>query len=475
MRIKSFLPLILLLGMTGCALNNDNSIQTKTIQKEGQERFGTGNPKILNESKDGQSGLLYINSLENGVSLKSHLRTKPGITVIKHNTQDESHYHEHEVTVRFKEIPHKPELAAILMEIDGTILKDFDHTMVFRSKTLSTSDLLQYFNKHVKTAFAEPNYIYMQNEAEPNDSLYKRKYQWNLPAIQTEGGWTISKGSRDVVIAVVDTGVDLGHPDLRNRIMKGYNVVSKNFNPDDDNGHGTHVAGIIASETNNLRGIAGITWYNRIMPIKVMNEKGYGNAFDVARGIIWAADHGADVINLSLGNYQPSAVMHEAVKYAFKRNVVITTAAGNDNTDQPSFPAAYPEVLCVSAVDYNGKRASFSNYGEYVDVTAPGVDIPSTYFHSQYAALSGTSMASPHAAALAGLMKSKNRGLKNYEIMKIMKSSSYDLGQKGTDPYYGDGLIDIKSALQNVRSQAPAKHAQHEGIWGNIKKTFKIR
>ncbi len=135
----------------------------------------------------------------------------------------------------------------------------------------------------------------------------------------------------------MDTGVDLNHPDLKNRLIEGYNVLENNHYPDDDNGHGTHVAGIIASETNNEQGVAGITWFNKIMPIKAMEAKGYGTTFDIAKGIIWATDHGADVINLSLGNYQPSALMKQAVDYAYKKNVVMIVAAGNDNSKQPSY------------------------------------------------------------------------------------------------------------------------------------------
>ncbi|MBM7693896.1 subtilisin family serine protease [Peribacillus deserti] len=434
-------------------------------------RFSAAHSRIL--SQDDNRDMLHINSLEEGISLKNELRRNPHITLVKHNIQDESHYHEHEATVKFKKHPNRQELEEMLAKINGKVIKTFNHTIVFRSTSKNTSELLQYFNHLDNVEFAEPNYIYMQNEANvPNDSLYRRQYQWNLPVIQTEEGWDITRGSENVVIAVVDTGVDLDHPDLKRRITRGYNVIARNSSPDDDNGHGSHVAGIIASETNNLRGIAGLTWYNKIMPIKVMNEKGYGNAFDVARGVIWAADHGADVINLSLGNYQPSAVMQEAVQYAFDRDVVITTAAGNDNTDQPSFPAAYPEVICVTAVDYNGNRAEFSNYGEYVDVAAPGVDIPSTYFHKQYAALSGTSMAAPHVAALAGLIRSANPDLKNTKVMSIISKCSYDLGNKGYDPYFGSGLIDIRNSLQQV--EKPRK-PQRESFWDELRNAFDIR
>lgn len=170
--------------------------------------------------------------------------------------------------------------------------------------------------------FAE--YLYLQNQIGlPNDLLYREQCQWNLSAIQAEAGWDITKGDEHIIIAVIDTGVDLDHPDLRRRITNGYNVLLNNNFPDDDNGHGTHVAGIIASETNNHEGVAGITWYNKIMPIKAMGVEGHGTTFDIAKGIFWAVDHGADVINMSLGNYQHSSLLKGAFDYAYSKNIVI--------------------------------------------------------------------------------------------------------------------------------------------------------
>ncbi|PLT35420.1 S8 family peptidase [Bacillus sp. V5-8f] len=462
--ITGFVVLLVAIGITmmmrGDGENNEQNRRVNPLSE--------ANLRILNDRTN--KDLLHINSLEDGISLKSHLRSHPEISIIKHNASDESHFHEHEVSVKFKHYPDKKELNEINKRIQGQIIKTYNSTIIFRSKRLYTDELLQYFNHQDYVDYAEPNYIYLQNEATiPNDSLYRRRYQWNFPAIQAEEGWEITRGRKDVIIAVVDTGVDLDHPDLRRRLTAGYNVVSNTHNPDDDNGHGTHVAGIIASETNNLRGVAGLTWYNKIMPIKAMAAKGYGNAFDIAQGIIWATDHGADIINLSLGNYQPSAVMHEAVQYAYKKGVVITVAAGNDNTDQPSYPAAYPEVLTVAAIDFQGNKAPFSNYGEHVDVAAPGVEIPSTYFHKQYAALSGTSMASPHVAAQAGLIKSQNPDLKNTEIMNVIRTTSYDLGPSGFDPFYGSGIIDIQESLRSVKKP---ENQQRAGFWEELKRLF---
>lgn len=154
-------------------------------------------------------------------------------------------------------------------------------------------------------------------------------------------------------------------------------------------------------------------------------------------------DHGADIINISFGNYQPSSLLKEAIDYAYNKNVVLISAAGNENTMQPS--SCHPEVLSVSAVDYIGRRASFSNYGDYIDFAAPGVQIPSTYFNKQYAALSDTPMASPHVAGLVGLILSANPDLTNREVINIIKNSAYDLGTPRNDSDFGSGLIDVKN------------------------------
>lgn len=231
----------------------------------------------------------------------------------------------------------------------------------------------------------------------PNDLLFSQ-YQWNLPVIETNRGWDLSKGSEDVIIAVIDTGVDLQHSDLDGQLVEGYNIVEKDKQPLDDVGHGTHVAGIIGALVNNGEGVAGVSWYNKIMPVKALDGSGSGTTYAVAEGIIWATDHGAKVINMSLGNYADSQFLHDAVKYAYDRDVVLVAASGNDNTERPGYPAAYPEVLAVAATDSNQKRAEYSNYGDYIDVAAPGTNIASTFPGNQYAALSGTSMASPHAA-----------------------------------------------------------------------------
>ncbi|WP_219836320.1 S8 family peptidase [Paenibacillus sp. R14(2021)] len=363
-----------------------------------------------------------------------------------------SHYHMNEVVVRFGTSPTPDDLARIKRDIKALSMKKLGYTYVFRSRAMEADDMMRYFKANWRVAYVEPHYLYMTNDTGasadliPNDALYSQ-YQWNLPVIETEKGWGVSKGSEQVLVGVLDTGVQADHPDLKGKLAPGTNLVDANSPPNDDVGHGTHVTGIIAASVNNGEGVAGLTWYNKVVPIKVLDASGAGSTYSVAEGVIWAADHGIKVINMSLGNYAQAQFLHDAIKYAYERDVVLVAASGNDNTSRPGYPAAYPEVLAVASTNADGTRSPFSNYGDYVDVAAPGMTIASTYPGSQYAALSGTSMASPHAAALAALIRSINPDLSNVEVMDIMRKSAKDLGTTGKDKYFGYGQIDIDRAL----------------------------
>lgn len=373
-----------------------------------------------------------------------------------------SHYHIRDAVVHVRKQLSKHDIDKINRDINMESVQQIGDTYVFRSKTLETKVLMQYFEQNWNPEYVEPHYLYLTNDnnkatstTAPNDALYS-KYQWNLPSIKAEAGWTVSTGDEGVVIAVLDTGIQSNHPDLKGRTVKGMNIVNKDAAPNDDVGHGTHVAGIIGASVNNGEGVAGVSWFNKIMPVKVLDNSGAGSTYSVAQGIIWAVDNGAKVINMSLGNYAQADFLHDAIKYAYDRDVVLVAASGNDNTERPGFPAAYPEVFAVAATNNKKEKASFSNYGDYIDVAAPGDSIASTYPGSQYAALSGTSMASPHVAALAGLIRSVNPDLTNKEVMEIMRVSARDLGTSGKDIYFGYGEIDVDKALHAAATYSSA-------------------
>ncbi len=293
---------------------------------------------------------------------------------------------------------------------------------------------------------AEPNY-YLKVLGEPNDTYFDS--QWGLFRIQAPEAWNITTGS-DIVIAIIDTGVDFSHPDLDEKIVPGYDFVNDDPDPSDDHGHGTHVAGIAAAETNNGLGIAGISWEAKALPLKCFDADGLGTVFDAANGIEWAVDQGAKIINMSFGSQYPSSILEETVNYAWEKGLVLVAAAGNGGSDILHYPAAYENVISVSATDQNDNKAEFSTYGRHISVAAPGVNILSTT-PDGYQSWSGTSMACPHVVGLAALIWSvDSSSLTNTEVRGIIEQTVDDLGDPGWDQYYGHGRINALRALYAV-------------------------
>lgn len=287
------------------------------------------------------------------------------------------------------------------------------------------------------------------------DPMYSEQYSIKL--IQAEEAWKINEGNSKIKIAVLDTGVDVTHPDLKDKIVTGKNMFDPSKPPMDDNGHGTHCAGIAAAVIDNNEGIAGVAPKCSIMPVKVL-KAGSGTDDTIAEGIVWAADNGANVITMSLGLYRSSKPIEDALQYALDKGVTITASAGNNNDENTiHLPSTYPGVIEVAAVDENDKKASFSNYGKMMSVAAPGVKIISTLptYPTQkpvnYGKLSGTSMAAPHVAGLVGLILSQKPDLKPAEVKKLLESTSKDLGDKGWDKYFGAGRIDALEALKAIQ------------------------
>lgn len=233
--------------------------------------------------------------------------------------------------------------------------------------------------------FVEPNYLFFsQAEVTPNDPYYPE--QWHYSLINLPAAWSITKGSSLTVVAVIDTGVRFDHPDLQGVFYdEGYDFIDDDPDPTDPGmsydgkiiSHGTHVAGTIAALTNNSQGVSGVCWGGsgiRILPIRVLDDSGIGTSFDVARGIVYAVEHGAKVLNMSLGSPSDSSIIRDAIKYAYDNDVVVVCAAGNDNGSL-RYPAKYPETIAVGAVRLDKERAWYSNYGPELDVVAPGGDL----------------------------------------------------------------------------------------------------
>lgn len=248
-----------------------------------------------------------------------------------------------------------------------------------------------------------------QEPTPPNDSRFAE--QWGLPVVGLPEAWAAVPSNRTVIVAVIDSGVCLNHPDLAGRVMAGYDFVDNDNDPSDVFGHGCGVAGVIAANANNGIGIAGVAPNTRIMPVRVLDSRGLGNYSNIAAGIIYATDNGANIINLSLAGSTNSSVLEQAVAYAVSRGVIVIAAAGNFGSPNTYYPAAYPSVIAVGSIDVNLQRSSFSNYGTFVDVYAPGRDILTTNINGDYAFNSGTSFAAPIVAGITAMSESMNAPL----------------------------------------------------------------
>ncbi len=277
--------------------------------------------------------------------------------------------------------------------------------------------------------------------------------------VQAPQAWSILPDvQREVVVAVIDTGINAAHPEFTDRLVAGYDYVNFDETPDDDHGHGTHVAGIVAAGANGV-GHAGICPTCKIMPIKVLNSSNQGTWSVVARGIVYAMEHGANVINLSLGAASGSETVRLAIEEAQAAGIVVVAAAGNNASSAPYFPAAYPGVIGVSATDNQDRIWQLSNYGENIDLAAPGYRIFSSYHDltaGGYAYMTGTSMAAPFVAGLAGLVMSyAPTALTATDITTLMTANADDLGGAGWDAYYGNGRINVcktVAAMQGMES-----------------------
>ena len=316
---------------------------------------------------------------------------------------------------------------------------------LLRVPTGKVAEIIAQAENCPQILFAEPNYQLYALDTFPDDPHWNLQY--GLTNIHAPQAWDMSVGSAAVVIAVVDTGVDLTHPDLAPKLVAGYDFVNGDDVPQDDNGHGTHVAGIAAAQGNNGEGVVGVSWGARVMPVKVLSASANGSFADAAAGIIWAADHGAQIINLSLGGSSYSQVFKDAVDYAYGKGVMLVASSGNNGGGAILYPARFANVMAVGATDSNNVRASFSNYGAELDVVAPGVNIystgPGTYYYN-----SGTSMSAPFVSGLAAILRGLPGSGSPANLAWAIKSTALDLGVVGRDSYYGDGLIQMDAAIQ---------------------------
>ena len=358
------------------------------------------------------------------------------------------------------------------------------HRKIKISKGQTVDQALAEYRSRNDIVYAEPNYI-VEALMVPNDTYFG--YQWHLDSpvyggINVKGAWDHTQG-QGVTVAVIDTGIAYESyidpvtrknfsraPDFSNTcFVQGYDFVSNDTHANDDNSHGTHVAGTIAQSTNDSYGTAGVAFKACLMPIKVLDSNGSGSYSDVADGIRYAADNGAKVINLSLGGSAPVIYLEEALAYAYSKGVTIVAASGNDSLNTVGYPAAYNDyVIAVGATRYDETRSSYSNYGSALDIVAPGGDTaidqngdgyvdgvlqntfnPTTKNVNDYAYyfFQETSMATPHVAGVAALVISKGNATSPANVREALQSTADDLGTSGRDNTYGFGLVNAEKAV----------------------------
>jgi len=388
---------------------------------------GVGTPTATHGSLTYQPGSVNLNVFRaDGVSKKKVLVTFKGQTDLK----------QFQTRTKMRVSSVIAPLNAASIEISGN---------------LSPEQAVAKLKADPSVAYAEFDRAAILDEVKVNDP--QRSKQYALDMVNANDAWGITMGKTSVTIAIVDSGVDLDHPDLKAKLVKPKSTVDATAK--DDMGHGTHVAGIAAAITNNNEGISGLAANAMIMPVRVLGGPSGGSAATVAEGIIYAADNGADVINMSLGFYDKPDVIEKAVAYALKKNVVIVATMGNNNIERRRYPAAFDGVIAVGSTDSADKKSQFSNFGDWISVAAPGTDIMSTFptYPVQiggtkgYTSLSGTSMAAPLVAGLAGLVRSHYPNMAPAQVKALIEKTSVDLGDKGFDKNFGHGRIDAFKAV----------------------------
>lgn len=368
---------------------------------------------------------------------------------VKLCASDISNYREGEIIVKYKNGGLKAHNAAFFTDTAKEIeCIDENHSYYYIDDG-AMEEVLEKCNNDPDIEYAQPNYKYSMKYVTSDPYL---AYEWGLNKINVHKVWDLTTGNETPIIAVVDTGVNVEHSDLKENILKGYNVIDGTTDVEDECGHGTHIAGIAAALTNNETGIAGVSGNSKILPVKVLDEYGNGYSSDIAIGIKWACDNGAKIINLSLGGTNYDNYLREAVEYATKKGCIIVAAAGNKGSHRPTYPAAFEGVIAVTAVDNNDKLCNFSNFGKYIDIAAPGLDIYSTSKDGGYEYRSGTSMACAFVSGTIALVWGESPDKSPEEIEEIIKNSAKKVDISEHIRYdIGSGVIDAYNAYKMVK------------------------
>jgi len=365
------------------------------------------------------------------------------------NQSPVSDFSSQQILVKFRPDVTLPEVAEIHHQLGGQVKETIAGigVQVVTVPKGQAKEKVNAYRANVKVAYAEPDFV-VEVLGTPDDPGFVN--QWGMVKIEAPQAWDVTTGSASINIAILDTGVDPDHPDLGNKIISNINF-SGSDTVDDVFGHGTHVAGIAAASTNNGIGVAGLGYAANIMNVKVLADNGAGAHSAIAAGIIWAADNGAQIINMSFGGGGSTQTLEDAVNYAWSKGVVVVAAAGNNGNSYMVYPAGYTDCIAVAATDRDDARASWSNYGDWVDVAAPGTGIYSTIKGDSYGYKSGTSMASPHVAGLAALVfatvsDANGDGKLNDEVRSRIETTCDVIGVSGI----GYGRINAAAAVGSV-------------------------
>ena len=323
------------------------------------------------------------------------------------------------------------------------------HTSVIRVPEQRSDAVAAALMRTGLFTFVEPDFV-AKTSMIPNDPSFTS--QWHLSQIQASAGWDYTKGSTSVPIAIIDTGVDGTHPDLASKILPGWNFVTGTSNTSDVYGHGTAVAGTAAAASDNGIGVTGVAMLNPIMPLVVSDSTGAASYSAISNAITYAADHGVRVINISLAGTTASSTLQSAVDYAWSKNVVIVAGAGNSANTALNYPAACNHVIAVSATEPGDTLATFSSYGSWIELSAPGDNILTTTNGGGYGAWYGTSFASPITAGVAALAISLKPSLSNASVVSILEQNADDVGAPGFDDQFGYGRVNAYKVAVAVYS-----------------------
>lgn len=364
----------------------------------------------------------------------------------------EAEYIANELLLQFPPELSVDDVRHIVEAFDGILVGADDDPLhkigYFRARFSDGSDVMAIAPRLVDESpaeMAEPNYVATALDSVPNDPLYLQ--QWGLMRTQVPAAWDLTVGQGDILVAVLDSGIDPSHPELEGALTDGWDFITDDADPTDEQGHGTAMSGIIAAAIDNEQGIAGIAPGVRLMPVRVLDGAGKGSYAEVMNGLIYAADRGARLINMSFGGYGESRALSLALAYAYQKGSLLIGAAGNQGIEAIVFPAADPLVIGVASTNINDERSIASNWGPHVLLAAPGERVATLLPHNAYALVTGTSAAAAQVTGIAALVFSIKPELGNIGCAQLLVDTAEDLGPPGWDEEFGFGQVNAVQAV----------------------------